>query len=334
MLFRTILTLIVLVLSLGVHAQPRGDDVILEMSQAFKRLDRKKLSQLLPQARGHALEPWAAYWELRARLEEAPAQEVQDFFARYAGTYQEDRLRNDWLLLLGTRRDWPGFAAEYPRFRMNDDSQVRCYALLIEHMNGGASRAGLADEVRRLWYAQHEAGEACALAAERLLAEREGTQRLSPPDVWRKARLSMEANRPRAVSRAVTVVAPEAMGMLNEIQASPARFLAGKVIAVTRQRKEIIMLALIKLASSDADAAAYQLENKWGPQLTSEERNWVWGVIGRQVASRLGSDAMAHFDMVRRFAYMSLYMLAWMVGAAVGAGALPRWRGVLSAIDA
>jgi hypothetical protein len=35
----------------------------------------------------------------------APA-EVQDFFARYPGTYQEDRLRNDWLLLLGQRRDW------------------------------------------------------------------------------------------------------------------------------------------------------------------------------------------------------------------------------------
>ncbi|MDO8276668.1 MAG: hypothetical protein Q7T63_00925, partial [Burkholderiaceae bacterium] len=60
MLFQTILTSIALVLSLGAQAQPRGDDVILEMSQAFKRADRKKLSQLLPQARGHALEPWAA----------------------------------------------------------------------------------------------------------------------------------------------------------------------------------------------------------------------------------------------------------------------------------
>ena len=50
----------------------------------------------------------------RAWRKPAP-QEVQDFLARYAGTYQEDRLRNDWLLLLGQRRDWDGFAALAPR---------------------------------------------------------------------------------------------------------------------------------------------------------------------------------------------------------------------------
>jgi hypothetical protein len=64
--------------------------------------------------RGHALEPWAAYWELKARLNEATSQEVQAFMQRYAGSYQEDRLRNDWLLLLGQRRDWGQFADSTP----------------------------------------------------------------------------------------------------------------------------------------------------------------------------------------------------------------------------
>ena len=49
------------------HAQARGDDVITEMSQAFKKGDRKRLGTLLPMASGHVLEPWAAYWELRDR---------------------------------------------------------------------------------------------------------------------------------------------------------------------------------------------------------------------------------------------------------------------------
>jgi len=93
---------LVLAASLGslteaAHAQPvaKGDDVLLDMNQAFKRNDRKKLTALLPQAKGHPLEPWAAYWELRARLDEATDDEVQSFLARYVGTYQEDRLRND-----------------------------------------------------------------------------------------------------------------------------------------------------------------------------------------------------------------------------------------------
>ena len=52
----------------------QADAVITDMAQAFKRGDRKRLSALLPQAKGHPLEPWAAYWELKARLDEASHQ--------------------------------------------------------------------------------------------------------------------------------------------------------------------------------------------------------------------------------------------------------------------
>ena len=55
-----------------------NDDVLIQMKQAFQRGDKARLAALLPQARGHALEPWAAYWELKARLQEASANEVQD----------------------------------------------------------------------------------------------------------------------------------------------------------------------------------------------------------------------------------------------------------------
>ena len=50
------------------RAQSGGDDVLLQMKQAAQRGDKARLSALLPQARGHALEAWAAYWELKARL--------------------------------------------------------------------------------------------------------------------------------------------------------------------------------------------------------------------------------------------------------------------------
>jgi hypothetical protein len=39
-------------------AQGKSDDVLLEMQQAFKKGDKKRLAALLPQARGHVLEPW------------------------------------------------------------------------------------------------------------------------------------------------------------------------------------------------------------------------------------------------------------------------------------
>ncbi|MDO8441898.1 MAG: transglycosylase SLT domain-containing protein [Polaromonas sp.] len=308
----------------------RGDEVLLEMSQAFKRGDKKKLAQLLPQARGHALEPWAAYWELRARLDEASAQEVQDVMARYAGGYQADRLRNDWLLLLGQRRDWSAFAAEYPNYRMGDDKDVRCYALLIDHLKNPGEDARIADEVRKNWFAQREASDGCHAAAARLV----GSKTLTAQDVWHKARLAMEANRPRAARDAVEIIAPEALHLVAELNTSPARFLASKMIAIRKVRKEIIVLALIKLATSDIDGAARMLDKKWDFQLTAEERNWVWGAIGKQAATRLSSDALGYFARVGKDSDLSDDMLGWKVRAALRAGREPRWPLVLGAIDA
>lgn len=311
-----------------------ADNVIVEMNKAFKRGDKGRLAQLLPQARGHALEPWAAYWELKTRLGEASAQEVQDFFGRYAGTYQEDRLRNDWLLLLGQRRDWAGFAAEYPNYRMNDDKEVRCYALLVEHLKNPVADARLADEVKKNWYAQREADDGCNSAAERLV----GTKNLTAQDVWIKARLATEANRPRAATSAVQIIAPDAVGMVNELNASPIRFLAGKHLALSKARREIVTLALIKMAISDTDGAASQMENKWGMQLNTEERNWVWGVIGRQAATRLGTtpagDALQYFSKVTKDTDLSDDMLGWKVRAALRAGTQPNWTLVLAAVNA
>ena len=312
-----------------------GDSLILDMNQAFRAKDKGRLAQLLPQARGHALEPWAAYWELKARLNEASAQEVQDFLRRYAGTYQEDRLRNDWLLLLGQRRDWTAFAAEYPNYRMNDDREVRCYALLIEHIKNPALDAKLSDEVRKNWYAQREAEDGCTAAVERLV----GATNLTVLDVWQKARLSMEANRPKAARDAVQIVAPEAVGLVTEMSASPIKFLNSKHIALSKTRKEIITLALVRMAAAgDADGAAVQLESKWGVQLSAEERNWVWGVIGRQAATRMGTvpagDALQHFARVTRESDLTDDMLGWKTRAALRAGAQPAWPQVLSAINA
>ena len=308
----------------------RGDDVLLEMNQAFKRGDKNRLSALLPQARGHALEGWAAYWELKARLGEASAREVQDFMTRYAGSYQEDRMRNDWLLLLGQRRDWSAFAAEYPNYRMGDDRDVRCYALLVEHLKNPGADAQLAEEVRRNWFAQREAADGCTSAASRLI----GNRNLTAQDAWIKARLATEANRPRAARDAVEIVAPEAVSLVNELNASPARFLTSKVIAISKVRKEIIVLALVKLASTDADGAARFMQDKWSSQLTDEERNWVWGAIGRQAASRLASDdAVAYFAKVTRDTDLSDDMLGWKVRASLRAGT-PRWPLVLAGINA
>ncbi len=307
-------------------AQNGGDDTLLEMQQAFRKGDKARLTALLPATRGHVLEPWAAYWELRARLDQAQGDEVQAFLQRYAGTYQEDRLRNDWLLLLGQRRSWDQFADLHPQFRMGDDREVRCYAVTIDQIKGQAG-AEAGAEVLRNWYAQRDADDGCANAAAEMLAN----GKIKPLDVWRKARLGAEAGRLRAARKAVEIVAPETLAQLRDALDAPAKYLKGHATARGRERQELVVLALARIAASDAGTAASLLDNKWGVHLSAEERNWLWGAIGKQAALALSPDAMGYFDNVGRDADLNDDMLGWKVRAALRAG---QWKPVGRAIDA
>ncbi|MGH8803284.1 MAG: transglycosylase SLT domain-containing protein, partial [Polaromonas sp.] len=124
----------------------------------------------------------------------------------------------------------------------------------------------------------------------------------------------------------------------TELSSSPSRFLSGKHLALRKTRKEVITLALIKLATSDVESAAFQMESKWAVQLSPEEQNWVWGVIGKQAATRMGtlpaSEALQYFAKVSKDTDLTDEMLAWKARAALRAGSQPNWPMVVMAINA
>ena len=302
----------------------RGDDAVLEMHQAWRKMDRARLSALLPQVQGHALEPLAAYWELRSRLDSASDDEVQGFFSRYAGSYYEDRLRNDWLLQLGRRRDWSAIAVEFPKFRMQDDREARCYALAADAV---LSKRDVAQEALRLWYAQRDADDGCTWLAEHL----HSGKKINGVELWRKARIAMDANKAKAAKDAADIEAPRLSEQVSLIFNDPAKYIDKRLVAITRNRKELAVLALIRLAASDPDKAAQLLEARWGLMLTAEEKNWTWGVIGKQAAQKLQDNASDYFARVQKDSDLNDDLLMWKVRAALRSG---QWRQVQSATEA
>jgi soluble lytic murein transglycosylase len=335
MQFQPILTSIALVSALtfsvfdAAQAQSKAADnaqsdaLIVEMNQAFAKADRKRLTALLPQVKGHTLEAWGAYWELRARLDTAGPTEIKDFLSRYAGSYQEDRLRNDWLLMMGQRREWAKFSAEHADYRMKDDREVHCYGYAADFLINATDSAA---QLKRQWYGAKDADDACTFAAAALY----GAKKLSDADIWRKARLAMEANRPRSAKNAVEIVSSGAAKQIDNIQSNANNFLAKKVITFTQTAKESVVLALIRLALSDPEAAASALDKRWGTHLSSEQRSWVWGVIGKQIAQRLTGDANAAFAKAND-TELSDEHLGWKVRAALRQ---MKWRTVLAATQA
>jgi len=307
-----------------------GDNAVLDMAQAFKRGDRKRLSSTLSFAIGHPLEPWAAYWELRARLDEANYSEVREFLKRYAGTYQEDRMRNDWLLMVGSRREWDTLLDEYPYFRMRDDKELQCYYLLAQFVQlGPKAQSDTSELVLQNWHALRDADDGCMLAVDRLYDAR----KISELDIWRKVRLATEYNQGRLAKNALKIVAPKYLPELEDIFKNPSRFLAQPISAPSRARDELITAALIRLSASDPADATRQLLTRWISQLNSEQRNWVWAVAGREAALRGDPKSLEYFEHASVDKEIGNdELLAWKVRIALRVDIRPRWEMVEQAI--
>ena len=274
-----------------------ADDNVLQAREALRSKDKIRLTSAKVAAASthHPLAQWVDYWDLSNRLNDAqqPAQqaELNAFYARWPGTYVEDRLRNDWLLELGRRRDWTNFVNEYPRFRMNDDREVSCYALLTQHLAGQDVR----DAARTAWWAQRDADDGCQLLASTLFE----AQQLSAQDVWLEARLSTEAGRLRASRSAVGLLHPVAAGAVDELFKNPLRYLTNAGARPTglpaRMAQELAVLALLRLAASDPEAAVAQLQNIWGVSLSAEQAAVAWAQAGKHAAMKQQPLAVDYF---------------------------------------
>jgi soluble lytic murein transglycosylase len=315
------------------QAQP-GADPVVEAREAYRKKDRNRLAawRAAALAAQHPLAMWADYWELTNRLAEVAQSDLDAFYQRWPGTYVEDRLRNDWLLELGHRRDWANFAAEYPRFRMNDDREVTCYALLTQHQDGRDVR----DAARAAWFAQREADEGCALLAATLVDAKVFT----PADVWRKTRLAIDAGRVRVARQASALVSLVAASQVQELADSPAKFLTRKASAGNRINAEVATLALMRMASNDPEAAAVALGERWERALPPDLATWAWTSVARQAAMKLSPDAADLYQRAERVGSRDSRepewgedAMAWKARAALRANnGKGRWPQVLQAV--
>jgi soluble lytic murein transglycosylase len=296
----------------SVNAVTPNADIALLARDALRRRDGGQLASLRDIAVGqrHVLAPWIDYWELGNRLAGAQQSDLEAFYARWPGSYVEDRLRNDWLLELGKRRDWTNFAREYPRFRLQDDREAACYALLVEHLDSGGRPAGdFKARAFDAWVAQRDLDDGCNLMATTL----HEAKVFGNDDAWRRARLAAEGGRLRVVRAAAALAAPTLAAQIANAAEKPALYLNAGATTANRAQAEITTLALIRMAANEPDMAATQLSEKWQQRLPRDLAAWVWAQTGRSAAQRLAPTAADH------------YRSAWAEVERAGAARAPGW---------
>ena len=115
-----------------------ADRIFIDLREAAKKNDVFRTQQLAANLSNYPYDDYVAYFRIKpqwfdsaggARADTSADAQVYSFLRQYEGSALADRMRNDWLLVLGKRKDWASFDTEYAKFVLDDDTQVKCYAL-------------------------------------------------------------------------------------------------------------------------------------------------------------------------------------------------------------
>lgn len=301
------------------------DDAMLAAHAAFRAGDAVKLARASAGLESHVLAPYLEYWRLQLRLEDTPRSEIQAFLRAQAGSYLADRLRADWLKLLGKAGDWPAFERERGPL-VNDDLEIRCYGWIARLERGDA---GAFEEARVIWSEPRQLPEGCAALAGRKVDAGEA----GPEVVWPRLRLLLENGQLAAARRAFAHLPAGEMPderLLSQAASTPQVLLAHPPRALERRAvREMVLFAFSRLARSDPQAAAEALRGPAGARLPEADRRYLWGRIGYEASRRLQPEGLAWFKQAGEAA-LSDEQLAWKARAALRAA---DWQAVRDAID-
>jgi soluble lytic murein transglycosylase len=132
---RTAIAFLALTLPLAACAAS-GDDRFLAARDAYRAGDRAKLERLAPELRSHDLDAYVEYWLLTSRLpDQLDTASAREFLAKHEKTHIAEKLRVDWLKVLGKKQQWAEFDSEYPKV-VAPDQELACYALQSRRARG------------------------------------------------------------------------------------------------------------------------------------------------------------------------------------------------------
>jgi soluble lytic murein transglycosylase len=305
-----------------------------EARQAYARADVKAIDAAANKLEGQALQVYPQYWSLSLALartqlatgELAPSglkQRVDRFLADHPESPLADQLRRDWLELLAKTGDWDAYRLLNTSV-LGDDVEVQCYNWQ-ERLLRNDTRA--LDDIKLFWSSEKESSPACGYAFDALVRDK----RLSAEDVYARVRRSFstgQASATRDGLRAAQYL-PEGYKIdeaaVTRAQAEPRKYLTKGLALKNPSQVEVALLALTRLAKSDAaDAANVLTQHMSG--LSKTDAAYAWAVVGANAAQQhlaQADDWVAKGVIGESFPALTESLAGWAVRAALRAEQWP-----------
>jgi soluble lytic murein transglycosylase len=297
----------------------KEDTLFLDLREAARRDDSAKAFELAARLGNYSIPSYVDYYRLKSRLSMAAPAEMREYIAKYEGDAIADRLRNDWLLELGKMRDWSTFDEQYPLFALDDDLQLKCYALVSQASKG----KNVAEAARMILVSPKDFGEGCPVLITTLFQN----QQFKSDDVWAQVRLAADSGNTALARRIAALTDAPDSGVVQAIE-KPALTVA-RGAGGGRANEELFLIAVGRLAKSNIDQAVAGL-NSAAQTLTPQQQAVGWAQIAMQASYKLLPEMTDYWRKTDN-GLLSLEGHQWKVRAALRAG---DWKMVQGSIDA
>ncbi len=261
-----------------------ADADFIALREAALRGDMGEAGRISTRLSDYPLQSYIEYYRLYPRLASAPEGEVRSFLSKHEGSAIGDRLRNDWLLLIGRARDWRLFDEQYPQFVLNDDTQLKCYALSSKMAKG----ENVAKAAGDLLVQPKAYGEACVDLIGRLQREKQ----FSDADVWKQVRLAVEfgvSGTARRIAAFTDVSEKQVVQAIDKPNAIIDQGASG-----SRAACELLIIAIGRIARTDIERAIKALE-RVQTRLSGEELAAAWAQLALPASLSLSKDAAPYW---------------------------------------
>lgn len=302
-----------LVCLLAVSFFARADDSrdFVAAREAFRIGKIQLLPDYAKRMQNSVLLPYIQYWLLSSQLKTASPDEIRYFIARNNDAPLSNKLRLDWLRLLGQQQNWSTYLEEYP-LAVNPDVNLQCYALQARIAQGQPLAL---KEAVTLWFT----GKDMPVSCNNLFSDLIANQYISQNDIWRRIRLLLENNNISTVESITPFLNyPSQLDpkLLKLAGTAPASLLnSNKIDLQLRGHRELALYAISRLARSNAANAA-QLMEKLKTDLAGADQHYAWGQIALFAARQHLTSTLYWFNLADNNE-LNDEQLAWKARAAL-----------------
>lgn len=333
--YRLNIVLLITLLMMSAHAWALSDKLLFQHArEAYAEKNELALAEDVAQLKSqeYLLAPYADYWLMLLRLNQADNTEVQNFIQQYANMAFTDRLRGEWLKKLGKQQEWGLFFEQYGQFRRTDTA-VECFALFgknqLDHID-------ISVQGRAIWLTSADLPSSCNQLFDAM--QKDGT--LTADDLWARLRLALhdgQLNVAKSIATRIAEFDKISLKLLDTAYRSPKSLFtpASKKSSVTssasfktRDGIEVNLYALDRLARTDLETAMRVYE-KIQPQFSDMDRKFASGRIAYHAARQHHPQALTFYADTGDIA-LDKEQLAWMVRSALR---VQNWDVVLNAIN-